>query len=343
MRHVNVGLFVPHRGCPHQCSFCNQRAISGKSKQVTPQDVDEAVKTALKNPDCAGGEIAFFGGSFTAVDREEMISLLESAYKYVSQGLFRGIRCSTRPDAVDPEICEILKKYGVTSVELGAQSLDDTVLIKNNRGQTAADVENASRLLKEYGFELGLQMMTGLYGSTDDDSIKTAQGIIELKPDTVRIYPTVVLEGTELCERVKNGEYTPRSLEDAVNLCARILPMFYKNGIRVIRVGLHSGGGVEGEYVAGPYHPAFKELCDSRIYLDRALDFIEKNNIHKGGIEIFVSPSAVSQMTGQKRSNIEKLAALGYNARVTGTAEGFADVPGAEDDNYKLYIRNEIR
>lgn len=334
MKHVNVGLFVPHNGCPHRCSFCNQRTISGRSGQVTPGDVDAAVKTALNNPDCAGGEIAFFGGSFTAIDRETMVSLLSAAAVYVKKGLFKGIRCSTRPDAVDEEICEILGYYGVTSVELGAQSLDDTVLKKNNRGHTAADVERASGLLKANGFELGLQMMTGLYGSGDEDSIRTARGIIALKPDTVRIYPTIVLEGTELCEKLRSGEYKPQSLEEAVSLCAKILPEFYENGIKVIRVGLHSGGGVEDGYAAGPYHPAFRELCESRIYLEKALDYIDKNNIRKGNVEIFVHPGAVSQMTGQKRKNIESLAALGYYARVLPCEENTG--------KYKLFIRNEI-
>ena len=205
-KHVNVGLFVPHNGCPHQCSFCNQRAISGQSKQVTPEDVDKAVEIAMKNPDSKGGEIAFFGGSFTAIDRRTMTELLAAAYSYVEDGSFKGIRISTRPDAIDGEICRILKSYGVTAVELGAQSMDDNVLRLNRRGHTAEDVVNASKMLKSFGFELGLQMMTGLYGSSDDDSIDTAKKIIALNPATVRIYPTVVIGGTELAELYKSGE-----------------------------------------------------------------------------------------------------------------------------------------
>ena len=288
MKHVNVGLFVPHNGCPHQCTFCNQRAISGQSSQVTPADVDRAVATAVKNPDSKGGEIAFFGGSFTAIDRKTMIGLLQAAYKYVQNGSFKGIRCSTRPDAIDDEICSILKEYGVTAVELGAQSMNDEVLRLNRRGHTSQDVINASKMLKSYGFELGLQMMTGLYGSTDEDCIETAERIISLQPDTVRIYPTVVIKNTELEKLYRSGEYIPQTVDSAAELCARLLLMFDRAKINVIRTGLHSGGGVEKDYVAGAYHPAFKEICEGKIYLNEAVEYIEKNGIQHGKIEIHV-------------------------------------------------------
>ena len=333
MRHINVALFVPHNGCPNQCSFCNQRAISGHRNQVEPSDVDKAVQIALKNPESKGGEIAFFGGSFTAIERETMISLLSAAYRYVENGSFKGIRISTRPDAVDEEICEILKTYGVTAVELGAQSLDDRVLMLNKRGHTADDIAKATKLLQKNGFETGLQMMTGLYGSTDEDSIETARKIIGLNPDTVRIYPTVVLENTELCELYRKGEYHPQGVEEAAELCSELLQMFEEAGIKVIRTGLHSGGDVEGEFVAGAYHPAFKEICESKIYLRKVTELIRENKIPEGKIEIRVSPKAVSQMTGQKKANIEALKKLGYEAKIT------AD---ESIEKYKVYIlRNE--
>ncbi len=333
MRHINVALFVPHNGCPNQCSFCNQRAISGHRNQVEPSDVDKAVQIALENPESKGGEIAFFGGSFTAIERETMVSLLSAAYRYVENGSFKGIRISTRPDAVDEEICRILKTYGVTAVELGAQSLDDRVLMLNKRGHTADDIAKATKLLQKNGFETGLQMMTGLYGSTDEDSIETARKIIGLNPDTVRIYPTVVLENTELCELYRKGEYHPQGVEEAAELCAELLQMFEEAGIKVIRTGLHSGGDVEGEFVAGAYHPAFKEICESKIYLRKVTELIRENKIPEGKIEIRVSPKAVSQMTGQKKANIEALKKLGYEAKIT------AD---ESIEKYKVYIlRNE--
>ena len=278
MKHINVALFVVHKGCPHTCSFCNQRSISGSTVEITAAQVHEAAATAIKSlseSEAAGGEIAFFGGSFTMVERGYMISLLEAAYEYVSKGIFKGIRLSTRPDGIDPEICEILKRYGVTAVELGAQSLSDRVLTMNERGHTAADVEAAHAMLRGYGFETGLQMMTGLYGSEDADSIETARRIVEMHPDTVRIYPTVVLRGTRLCELAESGEFKPKGLPETVELCSKLIPMFENAGIKVIRVGLHSGGGVEKGFVAGAYHPALRELCEGRIYLNAALERLD--------------------------------------------------------------------
>lgn len=319
MKHINVALFVVHKGCPHMCSFCNQRSISGSGKDITAADVHEAAQTAiasLSQSEAAGGEIAFFGGSFTMVEREYMLSLLEAAYEYVEKGIFKGIRISTRPDGITDEICRILKKYGVTAVELGAQSLDDRVLLLNERGHTARQVENASRMLKKYGFELGLQMMTGLYGSVDSDSIETAEKIIDLAPDTVRIYPTVVIKGTRLYELMKNGEFVPKGIPETAQLCARLIPMFENAGIKVIRVGLHSGGGVEEGFAGGAYHPALREICESRIYYDSAVRQLEK--LGKGSYILGVSPKEISKMTGQKKENLIKLRENGWECTVKG-------------------------
>ena len=321
MKHVNVALFVPHEGCPHMCSFCNQKTISGSAKKLTKEDIDEAVKIATaRDYDKSDSEIAFFGGSFTAIDKEYMIYLLESAYPYVKDGLFKGIRCSTRPDAIDADILELLKKYGVTAIELGAQSMSDNVLMINDRGHTSADVERASELIKAHGFELGLQMMTGLYGDTDESAIATAEKIISLKPDTVRIYPTVVLENTRLASLYEKGEYTPQTVDEAVNLCSKLLDMFNEACVKVIRLGLHSGGNVEEGFVAGAYHPAFRELCESRLYFEKCCKIIKDNNI-TGKITIYVSPSEISKMTGQKRSNIESFLQMGISAQVKPDAD----------------------
>ncbi len=318
MKHINVGLFVPHEGCPHTCSFCNQRTISGSSERLTKEDIDKAVSVALNTEyDRKNSEIAFFGGSFTAIARDYMLYLLESAYPYVKDGFFGGIRCSTRPDAIDEDILSILKKYGVTAIELGAQSMSDKVLSMNERGHTALDVVNASELIRKNGFELGLQMMTGLYGDDNETAIETAKKIIALKPDTVRIYPTVILENTRLEDYYKKGRYKAQTLDEAVELCARLLAMFNENDIRVIRLGLHSGGNVEDGYIAGAYHPAFRELCESRIYLDKVINVINDKNI-KGNITVYVRPTEISKMTGQKKTNLEKLSAFGVKAKVRG-------------------------
>lgn len=322
MKHINVALFVVHKGCPHMCSFCNQRSISGSQKDVTPDDVHSAAATAidsLTESEASGGEIAFFGGSFTMVEREYMLSLLKAAYEYVEKGVFKGIRISTRPDGIDDEICRILKQYGVTAVELGAQSLDDRVLMLNERGHTAKQVEDACKLLKKYGFETGLQMMTGLYGSENSDSLETAEKIIALSPDTVRIYPTVVIKGTRLCELAEKGEFRPVGIEETVGLCAKLIPMFEDAGIKVIRVGLHSGGGVEEGFAGGAYHPALRELCEGRIYFNSALEKLKEYG--EGEYVLAVNKREISKMTGQKKQNLLKLKSLGFECSVEGREE----------------------
>ena len=317
MKHANISLFVPHMGCPHQCSFCNQKTISGSVKQLTPEDVLNTLKEAEShNNNPENTEIAFFGGSFTAIDRDYMVSLLEVAKPFVDKGAFCGIRISTRPDAIDEEVLNILKEYHVTAIELGAQSTDEEVLRLNKRGHTREDIFKASQLIKANGFSLGLQMMTGLSGDTSRKSLKTADDIISIKPDTVRIYPTIVLEGTMLGEMYKKGEYKPQTTEEAVELCSILCQRFYKNNIKVIRLGLHSGGNVEEGYLSGPYHPAFGELCESGVYLNIAKERLKE--IKKGKITIFVNPREISKMTGQKGSNKEKLLSEGYKVTVKG-------------------------
>ena len=274
------------------------------------------METALKSADCNKGEIAFFGGSFTAIDKDYMIKLLERGKHYIDKGLFAGIRISTRPDCIDREILDILKYYGVTSIELGCQSMSDEVLKLNNRGHSAEDVRKAARLIKEYGFEFGVQMMTGLYGDSRVTTIETAKNLIALAPDTARIYPTVVLTGTELERLFRLGKYQPQSLEEAAEICSELLLMFHESGIRVIRVGLHSGGNVEEGYVAGAYHPAFREICESMIYLKKVTDEIKKQNIKPGEISVTVGSPFVSMLTGQKKSNTQKLRAMGYILKI---------------------------
>ena len=316
MKHINVALFVPDEGCPHRCSFCNQKTISGKTKRLTVEDIDSAVETALKSADCNKGEIAFFGGSFTAIDREYMVTLLGRAKMYIDKCLFAGIRVSTRPDCINEEILDILKFYGVTSIELGCQSMSDEVLRMNNRGHSSDDVVKSAELIKRYGFEFGVQMMTGLYGDNKETAIETAKKLIALSPDTARIYPTVVLENTELERLYRLGEYKPQTVEEAADICSELLLMFHENDIRVIRVGLHSGGNVEEGFVAGAYHPAFREICESRIYLRKVLAEIERQDTKKGEITVTVGPSYVSMMSGQKKSNSEKLREMGYILKI---------------------------
>ena len=310
--HSNISIFVPHIGCPNKCSFCNQRYITGSCWAPCAADVEKAVAAAKgsRNFDSKTAEIAFFGGSFTAINRNYMTALLKVAEQFVKDGTVKGIRISTRPDAIDDDILTLLKEYGVTSIELGAQSMNDRVLRMNNRGHTSGDVERASRLIREYGFELGLQMMTGLYGDSDNSAVKTAERLIALKPDTVRIYPTIVLKDTDLAALYADNIYKPQTLDSAVTLASKLYKLFTENGIRVIRLGLHSIE--EKAYIAGPWHPAFSELCQSQIMLTGVLSSLTE----KGKYNIKVAKSAVSKMTGQGRKNIIFLKSRGYDCRV---------------------------
>lgn len=316
MKHVNVSLFVPHLGCPNSCIFCNQKIISGKTRLLTAQDIVCAADIACKGSyDIKNSEIAFFGGSFTAIDREKMLEYLETAKPYIGRS-FNGIRISTRPDCIDDEVLKLLKKYGVTAIELGAQSMCADVLELNERGHTPEDTVKASELIKKHGFSLGLQMMTDLYGSDDEKDIYTAKRFIELSPDTVRIYPTVVLEDTKLHSLYLEGKYIPAAVGDCVKKCARLLMMFNKNNIKVIRLGLHSGGNVEEGFVAGVYHPAFRELCESEIYKELILEALK--GLPEGNYEIAVNPKELSKATGQKKANIRFFEEKGINIKITG-------------------------
>lgn len=318
MRHANVALFVPNNGCPHACSFCNQKTITGKESQPTPDDVKQAAETALRSlgAESRRAEIAFFGGSFTAVEHDYMVSLLKAAAPYVRRGDFSGIRISTRPDAVGPDVLALLKEYGVQTIELGAQSMDDEVLSKNGRGHTARDVEEASERVRSFGFVLGLQMMTGLSGDTREGALTTARRIAALMPSCVRIYPTIVLRGTRLGELYQKGLYRPETLEEATGLCAELLDYFEGRGIPVIRLGLHASPELERDRLAGPWHPAFRELCESRRMLGKIQNELAERKFSRGKITILVHPSCISVAVGQHRSTLRALEAAGYTAEV---------------------------
>ena len=240
-----------------------------------------------------------------------MLSLLEPAARAVVELGFEGVRCSTRPDAIDQEVLEILREHQVRAIELGAQSMFDQVLSANRRGHTAAHTERASELIRAGGFELGLQMMTGLWQSGETQDWETARRLIALRADTVRVYPTVVLPGTYLAELYEKGLYRPQSLEEAVALCARLLPLFEEAGVRVIRMGLHAQRQLEEVRLAGPYHPAFRELVQSRLFLTKLLEAL--GDLGPGAYEVSVSPKSLSAWLGQRRENLEKLEQAGFS------------------------------
>ena len=300
-----IPVFVPHLGCPHMCVFCNQRRISGQTEPATAQTVKNAIENAAAlTPPGTKRQLAFYGGSFTAIPASAQTELLSAAAPYLADGTLSSIRLSTRPDAIDGEILDRLEKFGVQTVELGAQSLDDEVLRLSQRGHTAADVENASRLIRSRGFKLILQMMTGLPGDTDEKSIETAKRIISLQPDGVRIYPTVIVQNTELCDMWRRGEYSEHTVEDAVRVCAVLTELFREAGIPIIRMGLNPTDELSnGSVVAGAYHPAFGQLARSAMMLNRVLP--ELQNAKKAVIS--VQKGRVSDMRGQKNANVEKI------------------------------------
>lgn len=310
MKKGNISIFVPHIGCPNKCSFCNQNTITGQTKAPTPQTVVNIIEKALERKDEFEFEVGFFGGSFTAIDRDYMISLLEAAKPYVESGAVSGIRCSTRPDFIDDEVLTLLKSYGTTTIEIGAQSMDDGVLLKNMRGHTAKDVRNAAELIKKYKIDLGIQMMTDLYGSSLKKDRHTAREIIKLKPEMVRIYPTVVLKNTYLAKLYEEGKYTCTPLKTTVALCAQLVAMFEEKGIKVIRLGLHASKDIKKNMLAGGYHDSFGLLVQSRIMADKIKKY------PRGKYDVYVNKKSESTLLGVSRENIMMLEEAGYDLNI---------------------------
>ncbi len=303
-----IPVFVPHLGCPNDCVFCNQRRISGHIEPATAQTVKNAIEEAAAlTPQGTKRQLAFYGGSFTAIPEARQTELLEAAQPYLEAGAISSIRLSTRPDAIDEAVLRRLKKYGVAVVELGAQSMCDRVLELSGRGHDSAAVENASRLIKAAGFELILQMMTGLPGDTDESCVETAKRIVALGPDGVRIYPTVIVRDTVLCDMWRAGSYREHSVEDAVRVCARIAPLFDEAGIPIIRMGLNPTEELSGgDALGGAYHPALGELVRSRIMLQKARKLLS-GTAPGSRVTLGVNRSDVSKAIGQHRCNIKTL------------------------------------
>ena len=311
MRHINIPIFIPHMGCPNMCVFCNQRSISGKMDfdiSKVKNEIEQALSTA-KNDDFI--EIAFFGGSFTGIDRNLMISLLSLAQEYINVGRASSIRLSTRPDYIDGEILDILSSYSVGTIELGLQSMDDEVLKISKRGHTSFCAENACKMIKARGFSLIGQMMIGLPSSTVEKEIYTAKKICEMGADGARIYPTVVFYETELCEMMQSGVYSPLSNEEAVERTKEALKIFVENDVPCIRVGLQSGENLSDEALVagGANHSAIGELSMSALYLDKICDYIDANISPKTPekIVIYCPKGDISKVVGQKRKNIQKI------------------------------------
>ncbi len=301
-----IPIFVPHLGCPNDCVFCNQRKISGSLVPAGAAEVRAALESAGALAPC-GAELAFYGGSFTAIGRERQLELLQAARPWLENGFLEGIRVSTRPDAVDRPALELLASCGVSTVELGAQSMDEAVLAASGRGHGAADTVRAAGLVKEAGMKLILQMMTGLPASSPDSDLETAKKLAALAPDGVRLYPTVIIRGSALYELWRRGLYREHTVAEAVELCARIVPVFRAAGIPVIRLGLNPTEELSGgEAAGGAYHPALGQLVYSRLYLEKARSLLSALPKARR-VALGVHPSCVSFMAGHKRENLEAL------------------------------------
>ncbi len=313
MRHVNIPVFIPHLGCPNNCVFCDQRKISG-CISFDESGVEKEIETALStlSPDDEV-EIAFFGGSFTGIDRDLMLRLLAISDKFVNDGRVSSVRCSTRPDYIDREVLKILSEHHVRTVELGIQSMSDTVLAASKRGHTSEKTRAACGLVKEYGFNLIGQMMIGLPSSTPEDEIETARSICSLGADGARVYPTVVFADTELAEMSRDGRYEPLSIEDAIERTASVLDIFDRAGVPVIRVGLCSGENLSSPegVVGGANHPALGELAMGELTYRRICEKADEalsNTDSKGKtMTVYVPRGATSRAVGQKKRNVLRL------------------------------------
>lgn len=305
-RHVNIPIFIPHLGCPNQCVFCNQRTISGVC-EFDPESVSREIDLALSTiePD-AEVEIAFFGGSFTGIDRDLMESLLVIANGYILNGRVGSIRCSTRPDYINREVLDLLKRYGVKTVELGLQSVCDSVLQKTKRGHTFEAERQACQMIVESGLALVGQMMIGLPGADISSEKQTAEFIISAGASAARIYPTVVFRDTELCAMVESGEYSPLSLSDAIARSAAVLELFDRAAVPVIRIGLSASENLSSPetYYAGPNHAALGELIENELYYNKIKNILATYNLEgKNNINIYASRGSLSKAVGQKRRN----------------------------------------
>jgi histone acetyltransferase (RNA polymerase elongator complex component) len=296
------------QGCPFDCVFCNQRNITGQDHVMSDEQILAKIGSHLKTiPETKRDiEIAFFGGSFTGLPVEQQEHYLDLVQPWINSGEVSGIRLSTRPDYINSEILFLLKSKGVTAIELGVQSMDDEVLKRSGRGHTAADVINAANLVKASGFSLGLQMMPGLPGDTIEKSMQTAKAIINLGADSTRIYPTLVIRNTALEKLYLQRKFEPLSLEQAIDWCSLIVPLFEDAGVKILRLGLHPSEGIlhGNDLIAGPFHVAFGEMVYSKIWYNILCELKSDPNAE---ITVFVNPKQINHAAGHKGMNRKML------------------------------------
>ncbi len=307
-----IPVFIPHQGCPRQCRFCNQVSISGE--RVGTEDDTQFVRTTIqkwlqRSRKQTKTQVAFFGGSFTCLPVGRMQTLLQTVQPFIEEGAVQSIRLSTRPDCIDETVLEILHRYHVTTVELGVQSLDDTVLQASWRGHSSRDCVEAAALIKQRGFELGVQLMPGLPKETTRSWLATVHAAIRLQPACVRIYPTLVVQGAQLALDYRQGKYTPLTMNKAIAYCHRAKALFESAGITILRMGLQATEDLEEKIVAGPYHPSFGERVVARDWFLRSRKILAAAPL--GSHVIFtLSHRDVSAFVGPHRANIRRLETL---------------------------------
>ena len=309
IKHYNIPIFIPELACPFQCAFCNQVKISGQNHVPKEEEIIETIISHLSSfkEEERVVELAYFGGSFTGIPVEDQEFYLGLVQPYIKSGQISSIRVSTRPDYINVDILNLLKKYNVATIELGAQSLDDEVLKKSFRGHTSKQVEEASALIHKYGFKLGLQMMIGLPGDNLEKSLATANKIVALGADNTRIYPSLVIKDTAMHTWYKQGKYKPLSLDEAVRWTKYLMPIFETAGVNIIRVGLHPSEGLMNgnELIDGPFHISFKELVLTEIWRDKLEPLMDNPLSNK--IEITVPKGSINHAIGHKAKNKKML------------------------------------
>jgi len=313
-KHAIIPIFIPHKGCPHNCIFCNQKKITARIKAVSGQDVENTIETwlsTLEHMDLETIEVAFYGGSFTAIPMEDQCGYLEIAKRYKDAGRIDKIHMSTRPDYINKEILDNLHRYDVDTIELGVQSFDDEVLRLSERGHDSACVYKSSQLIKDYGFELGIQLMIGLPGDSLETCIYSAEETVKIAPSIARLYPTIVIEDTELYEQYRRGEYQPLSQDEAVSRTKEMYKILDDAGINIIRVGLKSSDIINenGDIDGGTFHPAFRQLVEGEIARDSIVDQIKELKLASRGsdkpikVDIYSNPKGFSNMIGNSGRN----------------------------------------
>lgn len=329
--HAIIPIFIPHIGCPNDCVFCNQRTITAKLNPPQKTEIVDKIESHLatiSNRGIETIEVAFFGGSFTGIPLAQQIEYLSIAKKYKDEGIIHKIHLSTRPDYIDDSILTNLKEYGVDIIELGVQSFDEEVLRLSGRGHHAQEVYTSSALIKEYGFELGLQLMVGLPGDTYEKSIYSAREAVKIGPSIARLYPTIIIQDTELYSMYQSGNYHPLTTAEAVKTTKDMYVMLKNAGINVIRVGLKSTDHINesGQVIGGTYHPAFRQLVESEIAKEQLEDQLQAYIISR--------PSLQSQSTSDTPFPINP-----SNGKITFSSNGrsFSNMVGNSKSN-RLYF-----